>query len=188
VVIVAIAGLVALLAGRRVLAAGGVLLDEPEDFLVNTRDSGIERVDWSAVKFFRPAEFGDRADDIDPRTIYAADAMRARLGSPLTVSPVLGATARFGGNARSQHYAIGRRATAVDLMPAMATLGDAYRAALGVQAIGGVGLYPDTSPLPMIHIDTRPRKPGGGVFQWQGHRASPDEPWQYASIDTRVIA
>lgn len=184
--VVAALGLgVALFAARRVLAAGGVVLDEPEAFFVTTRDSGIDRIDWSSIKHFRPGEFGTGVDSIDPRVILAADAMRANLGSPLMVSPAMGSTARFDGNTSSQHYAVGRRATALDLMPTMATLDDALEAARKVPAIGGIGVYPTAQPRPLIHIDVRARKPNGAVFEWMGLRDSPDEPWQYAAIDRR---
>ncbi len=126
-------------------------------------------VDWSRVRWFRPEEFGPHLDSMDPRVIYAADQLREALGAPLRVSPAPGATARFNGNSQSRHYAVGRKSDAVDLLvPRSMPLESVYRAALTVPSIGGIGLYPDWSPTHGVHIDCRPRKPGGRVATWGG--------------------
>ena len=125
-------------------------------------------VDWSLVRYFSAREFGGLLASVDPRIIYAADAMRARLGAPLQISKAEGAIARFELSAApSRHYAVGRKSDALDLHPIGASLWACYRAALLVPAIGGFGVYPDWN-TPGIHIDCRPRKPDGSMALWIG--------------------
>lgn len=163
----------------------GLMQTEPQP------DIAADQLDWSTIDYFRPSEFitpdgQSMLDFIHPDIIKAADEFRRRLGVPVMISPAAGAMARFSGSKTSQHYAVGRRSTALDVMPAAGTsLRAAYRAAESVRLIGGIGVYPDWRPRPGLHLDTRPRKPDGSVASWMGVRTPAGQ--QYAAIDWDLI-
>jgi hypothetical protein len=135
-------------------------------------------LDWARdVRYFKRAEFRgatfiggpvvDLTPMIDARVVLAADELRALLGLPLIVSHVDGAVVRTYGSATSRHYhGDGRLSDALDLFSPQAPLERVFELAASLPAIGGVGLYPHTSPHPLIHVDVRPRGFGGQLATW----------------------
>lgn len=134
-------------------------------------------LDWSReVRFFKREEFRgatfiggpvvDLTPMLDARVVLAADDLRALLGVPLIVSHVDGAVVRTYGDSSSRHYAVGRLSDALDLFSPQASLDRVFELAASVPAIGGVGLYPHTSPHPLVHVDVRPRRFGGQLATW----------------------
>ena len=123
-------------------------------------------IDWSEVRYFYPAtdDFSEDPDQFaDPELIYRLDYFREVLGKPVHVSPAPGAMARFDDDAKtSQHYAVGRKSTAIDVFPEGPII-DAWLVAI-TGRFGGVGVYFDTmyrgERKPMLHLDKRPRKKG----------------------------
>jgi hypothetical protein len=117
-------------------------------------------VDFSKVLHFSPSEFPE-----DPvahslsSLIYTLDDIRKEWRQRIFPSPVKGALARFKGSGTSQHYAIGRKSTAVDIFPE----GIPIVFLLTLQRfpqIKGIGIYrdtfgPDGQYWTMFHIDVR---------------------------------
>jgi len=119
------------------------------------------KIDWSIVQNFNPRTdaFSEDPDKhADPNLIYEIDNYRSMLGKPVYVSPVPGALARFEGSTQSQHYAVGRKSTAIDGIPT-GDIKHAWLLAVSSGIFGGVGLYPHTrfknKPWPMLHLDIR---------------------------------
>ncbi|MCW4237717.1 MAG: hypothetical protein N0E58_15830 [Candidatus Thiodiazotropha endolucinida] len=81
------------------------------------------------------------------------------------VSPAVGAACRDYGSTTSRHYAVGRKADAIDLMLVDGDLEENYRFALA--RFGGVGVYPDWIPFHGLHVDGRE---GDRVATWAGIR------------------
>lgn len=192
--IVAILGLAAFALSRpaRAALAPATVRPPPPD-TVNP-GSGGERVsagvNWERVRHFSPGEFR-QLDHLNPSVIYAADALRQRIGLRLGVSPVTGAEARFGGNPNSRHYAIGRQSDALDLLfiDGNANPAEVWAAALQIPEIGGFGYYPGWrnargQVVGGIHIDTRPRS-AGRPATWGGIQTASGT--QYVSL-AQVLA
>lgn len=166
-------------------------INQESEPMAEQHNSTLEAVDWSRVRYFRPAEFQGYADYLDPLLVYALDEFRHRLGSRVMISPAPGAIVREEGNPNSQHY-VGsfdapiRKGTAIDVMPLDATLQEAYDVARSIEEFGGIGVYPDWKPMPGLHLDTRPKK-SGHVATWMGLRMS-DGSQRYAGLDWSKIA
>jgi hypothetical protein len=79
------------------------------------------------------------------------------------VSPATGAACRDYGSKTSRHYAVGRKADALDIMLVSGDLEEHYN--LARQWFGGVGVYPDWYPHPGLHVDGRE---GEQVATWAG--------------------
>lgn len=92
---------------------------------------------------------------IDARLVQALQCWRDLLGQPLRITPVLEGIYRTTGSPTSQHYAVGRLSTAIDIFPMAGSVGQAFLTALSIDAFRGVGLYLDTKPGFMIHVDVR---------------------------------
>lgn len=113
------------------------------------------------LKHFKPEEFGDSARFMHESTLLTLDAFREAWGAPVVVSPAPGGLARFKGPDAMSGHNVDRWGAcyAVDVFPrGMNTKSDMARALACALTSGatGVGLYDDTNPSNMIHIDTRP--------------------------------
>lgn len=157
-------------------------------------DRPASDLDWdSEVEFFSPAEFvravqpGGTPIDTTPyvaaETVLAADELRRRHGRRLIVSPAPGAVARVYGSTGSEHWigylGSGRLSHALDLMVPDGDLMAVGSAAEAVDALhnGGFGPYPDWSPYPGVHIDTR-----GERARWMAIDAA-DGGQEYLALD-----
>ncbi len=110
---------------------------------------------------FTPAEFGEWGPDMAKSALVCLDAFRAHWGAPCRISPHPAALGRhMGPDALSGHNIdYWQEVFAADLFPAgMDTAADLQRAYDCARLAGatGIGLYTDTAPGFMIHLDTRP--------------------------------
>lgn len=92
--------------------------------------------------------------------ILALQMFRSHTGISITPSPVEGAWYRTGGKSTSRHYAKGRLSDAMDIFPDPERIHEAWLTALIFEPFGGVGIYFDTAPSIMMHVDCRPFKDG----------------------------
>lgn len=95
----------------------------------------------------------------DPKLIINLDRLREFIGSAISPSPVKGALARFDINAKnSQHYAVGRKSTAIDIFIDCDPL-EAFVKILQSKLFNRVGVYYDTQYRnelhTMFHLDLK---------------------------------
>jgi len=119
----------------------------------------MNKIDWGLIEFFTPKEFSEDPDEhADPQLIMNLDEYRRQLGRRVHPSPVKGALARLEGSTTTQHYAVGRKSTAVDVFPEGSIL-EAWMLALTLGLWGGIGIYFDThyeeKEWCMLHLDLR---------------------------------
>lgn len=113
------------------------------------------------LKHFKPSEFGDSVPYMHESTLLMVDAFREYWRAPVSVSPAEGGLARWLGPDAMSGHNVDRwgHCMAADLFPkGMDTAKDMVRAVACAISAGatGIGLYTDTSPGFMIHLDTRP--------------------------------
>lgn len=114
--------------------------------------------DAPALQYFSPIEFGDWWPHMDADLLRKLDNFRHRWGAPVQVSPAPGALGRHAGDSGSYHNVDRWGAVrAVDVFPAGLTPDTAARAVEAAKAagLGGIGLYTDTQPSMMMHLDNR---------------------------------
>lgn len=119
---------------------------------------------FTGIKHFSAKEFVGREEEVKAanQTLFNyLDRLRDLIGEPIYPSPVKGALARFEGDIHTQHYAVDRLSTAIDIFVA----GDQYRNYRIITGCGlftGVGIYFDTfynnTSWPMFHVDLRPEQ------------------------------
>lgn len=147
-------------------------------------------IDLNRLRFFKPSEFrhptdGDMLQWLSPSIVYALDDVRGVLGGRIVISPAGGSMARFTGNPNSQHFTSQtRQCRAIDVMPLDNTIIELYNAALQVPAIKGIGLYPDWSPRPGAHLDTREQN---FVATWTGYKGDDAKQKYVSGIDLNFI-
>ncbi len=145
---------------------------------------GLEWTDWTdngtgtmQLRYFTSDEFGEWWPYMSTELLSRLDEFRHRLGVSVQISPAEGAIGRHDGLGTSQHNVdMWGEVRAVDVMPKGATLAQAYEIAKAV-GFTGIGLYPETSPYPMIHLDVRP----GILATWSGFRNGGGE-WDYRGV------
>jgi hypothetical protein len=124
------------------------------------RRNKMTSINWNEIKHFSPSEFPEDPDKYaEPELIHTLDEIRAAHNKPIYPSPVSGALARFGGSETSQHYAIGRKSTGVDIFPECVPI-QFMLLLMKFENIKGIGVYRDTrgingTPWAMFHIDIR---------------------------------
>lgn len=117
-----------------------------------------------SLKYFTPSEFGIWYPLMDNELLSKLDRFRELMGSPVTVSPVEGALGRHGGQGDTSQHNVDMWGTvkAIDVFPTInglpittaAQRQFAYDKAIEA-GFTGVGLYTDTSPSNMMHLDVR---------------------------------
>lgn len=129
-------------------------------------------IDWNTVRYFNPKidKFSEDPDlHASPQLIYDLDTYRGMLGVPINPSPAPGALARFDGSKGSQHYAVGRKSSAIDIFVNRDNITRAWLIAVTCGLWGGVGIYPTTKyrgvTWPMMHLDKR-NIPDAGPLCW----------------------
>lgn len=123
------------------------------------------------MRYFKPSEFGNDWPVIAPALKDCLDAFRADWGAPVRISPRKGALGRRLGPEEMSGHNIDRWGTvmAADVFPAgMDTPDDMARAVSCAKTAGatGVGLYTDTSPSKMMHLDVRPDRTPDNPRYW----------------------
>ncbi|WP_162558537.1 hypothetical protein [Saliniradius amylolyticus] len=127
------------------------------------------------LKHFAPSEFGAWYPLMNSELLQKLDALREELGSPIHVSPVNGALGRHGGSGdHSQHNVdMWGEVRAIDVFPTLngeyittaqqrQTVYDAARKV----GFTGIGLYTDTQPGNMLHVDVRTDKTESQPALW----------------------
>lgn len=116
------------------------------------------------LKYFKLSEFGASLPFLSVGLMQKLDEFRERLGRKVMISPVPGALIRFDKGSESQHT-FGR---AADIMlPDGPDLETAFKIAKAV-GFTGIGVYPDWSPYPGLHLDIRRLDPGQPAATWAG--------------------
>lgn len=122
-------------------------------------------VNWSLVNHFSPSEFPDDPDqNLEQEVVLALDAYRKRLGKRIFPSKAPGAVARFDGSKTSQHYAVGRRSSAIDFFCEGVPISNLFTL-VEMKVFTRIGVYLDTNgndglPWVMFHADLKPPTPG----------------------------
>lgn len=114
--------------------------------------------DAPELRYFSAAEFGDWWGRMDVDLLRKLDKFRALWGQPVQVSQVPGALGRYAGASNSYHNIERWDAVrAVDIFPQGLTSDNAEKAVqLAEEAgLGGIGVYTDTQPSMMMHVDNR---------------------------------
>ena len=119
----------------------------------------MNKIDWELITYFSPGEFSENPIYAEPELIYQLDFVRNRIGKRMFPSPVKGALARFSGNAKSHHYAIGKKSTAIDVFCEGYPIVN-FLSIIQMHVFNGIGIYVDTSgpdgeSWVMFHLDIR---------------------------------
>ena len=146
------------------------------------------------LKYFSPMEFGIWYPLMSVDLLLKLDEFREQWGAPVMVSPVAGGIGREGAGDTSQHNVTAwGEVRAIDVFPKVIgengetrfieTEAERNRAYEVAQAVGftGIGLYTDTQPGDMLHIDVRPDRQAGRPATW----ARVDG--EYLGIDTVLV-
>lgn len=154
------------------LALLGFVIYRSTDTVTNTNaQPGLE------LDHFTPEEFGQWWGRMSPELLRKLDAFRDRWGAPVVISPAQGGLGRHQGPDGTSQHNVDRwgQVRAVDVFPKvpagaagyryMTKQADRRRAFEIAQAVGftGIGLYTDTQPGNMLHVDVRP---GPTVATW----------------------
>ncbi|WP_428398401.1 hypothetical protein [Marinobacter salarius] len=124
------------------------------------------------LRYFQPSEFGPWWPMMNRELLFKLDEFRHRWGAPVIISPANGSLGRHqGGGGESQHNVDAwGEVRAVDVFPKvngryMTRAADRRRAYEIAREVGftGVGLYTDTQPGNMLHVDVRN---GNRVATW----------------------
>lgn len=119
------------------------------------------------LKYFTAGQFGLWYPLMNPQLLAKLDAFREAWGAPVEISSAAGSLGRHGGEAGSQHN-VDRwgMVNAVDTFPKVKTASgyryietveERNRAFKVAQQVGftGIGIYTDTSPGNLVHLDVR---------------------------------
>ncbi|GAA6154483.1 hypothetical protein [Pseudoteredinibacter isoporae] len=115
------------------------------------------------LKYFKPSEFGVWYPLMSNDLLLKLDKFREAWGGPVIVSSADGAVGRRDDHSRSQHNVnVWGEVRAVDIFPKVGgryieTSEELERAFDIAKAVGfsGIGVYTDTSPGHMLHVDVR---------------------------------
>lgn len=123
------------------------------------------------MKYFKPYEFGKWWLSMSPDLLQKLDAFREEWGAPVRISPHPDALGRHLGVEHLSQHNIDRwgEVRAVDIFPkGMDTVEDMSRAYDIARRVGftGIGIYTDTKPSNMMHLDVRTNKPVGKPAKW----------------------
>ena len=87
-------------------------------------------------------------------------------GGRAFISPHPKSLGRTDGSATSQHYAADGELRAADVMIEGITLQRAYNIARNLAVFSGIGVYTDTRPANMLHVDTRKSRSTANPAVW----------------------
>lgn len=127
------------------------------------------------LTYFSESEFGGWFENVNPDALKKLDQFRHEWGFPVEVSPHEDAVGRHGGDSTSQHN-IDRfgMVNAIDVFPKNSVGGyinsqaERKRAFEIAKNVGftGIGVYTDTSPGNMLHVDVRSDRSVGDPATW----------------------
>jgi hypothetical protein len=119
---------------------------------------GAKRVSKPKLKYFTPAEFGPLYTFINNDLLVKLDQFRELWGRPVVVSPVDGGVGRHDDSKSQHNINLFGETRAIDVFPSgMNDIGERQRALRLAKQVGftGIGLYTDTRPSNMLHVDVR---------------------------------
>lgn len=168
--------ILAALAVGGVVAFGAVQSGVRLDLIMGT-DGTTNKGQGVNLKYFSPSEFGKWWPHMSPELLRKLDAFRERWGHPVQISPANGALGRHQGHGGTSQHNVDAwgEVRAVDVFPKLPAGASGYRyietaserarAYQMARAVGftGIGLYTDTRPGDMLHVDVRP---SSGVATW----------------------
>jgi hypothetical protein len=118
----------------------------------NVQESGHQ------MQHFSPSEFREWWEFMDVDLLIKLDLFREMWGKPIMISPVDGSLGREAGESLSYHNVTRYgQVRAVDIFPSGLTTNNAGLAVSMAEKVGfgGIGLYTDTKPSMMMHLDNR---------------------------------
>lgn len=123
------------------------------------------------MRYFSESEFRGHLHFMNPKLLEVMDRFRALWGAPVFISPNAAALGRWLGDKNTSQHNVDRwgMCNAVDLFPAgMFTTEACDRAVECAQIAGatGIGIYTDTKPHHMIHIDVRTDRTPDSPATW----------------------
>jgi uncharacterized protein YcbK (DUF882 family) len=128
-------------------------------------------IDWSKVKWFKPSEFGEHADKIDPLLVYSLDALRDFVKRPIRINSAY----RPGDDGQ---HGLGK---AADIVIAGLGCMDAFFVAERTRLFTGIGVYPFWH-LPGIHVDVRELRPNEHGARWGRNKEG-----VYVNLDWKFV-
>lgn len=156
------------------------------DTLLNKSPAEAASNNMVEMQFFSPSEFGGWFNQMSPELLKKLDQFRKEWGFPVQISPHQDAVGREDATSQSQHNVMRwGEVRAVDVFPknsiggyinSKAELKRAYDIARRV-GFNGVGLYTDTAPGHMVHLDVRK----GAFAKWSRIAG------QYKSINEALV-
>jgi len=123
------------------------------------------------MRHFQPSEFREWFDRMSPRLLEVLDEFRELWGQPVTISPHPDALGRMmdQGQASQHNFNQWGEVRAADIFPkgmiGSADFARAYNLAKQAGA-SGIGVYTDTRPGPMLHLDVRIDKTPANPARW----------------------
>lgn len=108
-------------------------------------------------RYFAREEFGPWVNKVHPALLFALDALRDTLGSPVVISPAAGALGRRLGMSKSLHNVdvFGMVFAADVLLPLSWGVAEGFDAARKLRLFSGIGVYPFWKPRAGLHLDVR---------------------------------
>ena len=137
------------------------------------------------LQYFKPSEFREWWPLMSPKLLNVLDNFREEWGAPCVVSPAEGALGRkLDQGVMSQHNVNQwGEVRAADIFPAgMNTPEDCARAFECAKSAGatGIGIYTDTKPGNMLHLDVREDRTADNPATWS--RVMKDGQRQYLGL------
>ncbi|MFL1484894.1 hypothetical protein [Marinobacter sp. LN3S78] len=174
--------ILAALAIGGVVAFGAIQSGVRLDLIMGNDGTASSKGKGVNLQHFSPSEFTDRYgtnwySQMHPELLRKLDAFRERWGHPVMVSNAKGAMGRHQGPSGTSQHNVDAwgEVRAIDVFPKLPAGASGYRyiekaserarAYQVARAVGftGIGLYTDTSPGDMLHVDVRP---SSGVATW----------------------
>lgn len=133
------------------------------------------------LNHFTPSEFGVWYPFMNPKQLKALDKFRELMGSPVFISPAEGAIGRHGGDVNSSQHNVDKwgQVNATDVFPTVPAANkkgwkyittEAERQLVFKNAklagFTGIGLYTDTFPGNMLHVDVRADRTEANPALW----------------------
>lgn len=132
------------------------------------------------LTYFKPEEFRQWSGQMSPDLLQRLDEFRERWGAPVVVSAAVGGIGRELGDDHDSQHNVDRwgEVRAVDVFPKieiapgvyrwMQTAEERKRARTLARMVGftGIGLYTDTKPGNMLHVDVRHDRVKGNPAEW----------------------
>ena len=145
------------------------------------------------MRHFTPWEFGDWYSLIRPDLLDALDEFRDQWGQPVVIRyrwdgpDVAGRLGRHQGPDSTSDHNVDRwgEVRGIDCFPqGMRNRANMERAIQLATDIGvtAIGVYPDWSPSPGLHLGMRPDRRKGSPATWGGIRLADDKPQQITSM------